>query len=277
MTTTGRLGLVYLSPQQSQKHVTVNEALRRLDAIVQLVVVSDSTSAQPGAPADGDCYILPAGKTGADWGSMTDYAIAYYVDGAWSKLTPKTGWAAYVLDTARLQFFDGTDWANTIGFAGDITAERFLAETSAYQYLVTPINNEHASAISSSFEFQFSGVRRAAFGANNSSNHYNVTMFDSDGTYRGEAIKIEYSTGTSMANAIYVKTNTYVGIGKTGPVCKLDVEGPVRVKSYAKASLPSASAGAGQMIYVTDEAGGAVIAFSDGTNWRRMTDRAVVS
>ncbi len=47
--------------------------------------------------------------------------------------------------------------------------------------------------------------------------------------------------------------------------------------AFAKANLPSASLNEGGMIYVTDEAGGAVPAFSDGTNWRRVTDRAVVS
>ncbi len=31
------------------------------------------------------------------------------------------------------------------------------------------------------------------------------------------------------------------------------------------------------MIYVSNESGGAVVAFSDGTSWRRLTDRAVVS
>lgn len=46
--------------------------------------------------------------------------------------------------------------------------------------------------------------------------------------------------------------------------------------SYAKASLPSA-APAAKMIYVTDETGGATPAFSDGSNWRRVADRAVVS
>jgi hypothetical protein len=46
--------------------------------------------------------------------------------------------------------------------------------------------------------------------------------------------------------------------------------------SYTVAGVPSASP-AGQMIFVSDEAGGAVPAFSDGTNWRRVTDRAVVS
>jgi hypothetical protein len=34
---------------------------------------------------------------------------------------------------------------------------------------------------------------------------------------------------------------------------------------------------AGGFIFVTDETGGAVTAFHDGTNWRRTTDRAVVS
>jgi hypothetical protein len=45
--------------------------------------------------------------------------------------------------------------------------------------------------------------------------------------------------------------------------------------SYAKAALPTPSIGG--MIYVTDDAGGPVPAFGDGTNWRRVTDRAVIS
>ncbi|SKC53424.1 beta strand repeat-containing protein [Ohtaekwangia koreensis] len=46
--------------------------------------------------------------------------------------------------------------------------------------------------------------------------------------------------------------------------------------SFTVGTLPSAAT-AGQMIYVSDESGGAVIAFSDGSNWRRVTDRAIVS
>lgn len=46
--------------------------------------------------------------------------------------------------------------------------------------------------------------------------------------------------------------------------------------SYTVSTLPSASI-AGGMIYVSNESGGAVPAFSDGTNWRRVTDRAIVS
>ena len=50
-----------------------------------------------------------------------------------------------------------------------------------------------------------------------------------------------------------------------------------RLKAFVNADLPDAAMNPGLLIYVSDEAGGAVPAFSDGANWRRVTDRAVVS
>ena len=47
------------------------------------------------------------------------------------------------------------------------------------------------------------------------------------------------------------------------------------VPSYTVATLPGAVAGG--VIFVTNETGGAVLAFSDGVSWRRVTDRAVVA
>lgn len=46
--------------------------------------------------------------------------------------------------------------------------------------------------------------------------------------------------------------------------------------TYTVLTLPTA-AGPKRMIYVSDESGGAVPAFNDGANWRRVTDRAIVS
>lgn len=45
--------------------------------------------------------------------------------------------------------------------------------------------------------------------------------------------------------------------------------------TYTVATLPTNVTGG--LIYVNDESGGAVLAFSDGSNWRRVTDRAIVS
>jgi hypothetical protein len=59
-------------------------------------------------------------------------------------------------------------------------------------------------------------------------------------------------------------------------------EGPLPIKGYAVAALPDATiwgdtSSFSSLIYVYDETGGAVLAFSDGTNWRRVTDRAIVA
>ena len=45
---------------------------------------------------------------------------------------------------------------------------------------------------------------------------------------------------------------------------------------YTVASLPS-TVSAGDLALCTDETGGASVVFNDGTNWRRMTDRAIAS
>jgi len=83
---------------------------------------------------------------------------------------------------------------------------------------------------------------------------------------------------TAVVEALRVTEAGNIRAGSDGTAaCKLDVDGPVRVKGYTVAGVPSAAAGAGQIIYVSNESGGAVLAFSDGTNWRRVTDRAVIS
>ena len=50
-----------------------------------------------------------------------------------------------------------------------------------------------------------------------------------------------------------------------------------KLTSYTVATVPDATTLTGYQIYVTYDIGGAVPAFSDGTDWRRCTDRAVVS
>ena len=50
---TPNLGLPYIMAAQSQKHVTHNEAIRALDAVVQLSVLDRDLSAPPGSPVEG--------------------------------------------------------------------------------------------------------------------------------------------------------------------------------------------------------------------------------
>ena len=111
MSNTSNLALPYLAVGQAQKHVTVNESLRRLDALVQLLVVSATTSAQPASPADGAVYIVPSGKSGAQWSAYANWSLGYYRDGAWEQITPREGWLAFVQDTDLMLHYTGAAWA----------------------------------------------------------------------------------------------------------------------------------------------------------------------
>lgn len=165
MDDTPNLDLPYLAPSQAQKHVTHNEALRRLDAVVQLSVKDRDRTAPPASPTEGQRHIVAGGATGA-WAGK-DGAIAMWRDGAWGFSTAGVGWLAWVEAEGAL----------------------VVKASSAWTQFTSP-----------------------------------------------------------------------------------------RLKSTTVAGLPAASAaGAGATLYVTDEAGGPTPAFSDGSAWRRMTDRAVVS
>lgn len=58
--------------------------------------------------------------------------------------------------------------------------------------------------------------------------------------------------------------------------------GPILIKGYTVATVPDATKWSdgttfSSLIYVSNETGGATLAFSDGTNWRRVQDRAIIS
>ena len=55
------------------------------------------------------------------------------------------------------------------------------------------------------------------------------------------------------------------------------ITGPAMPPFYGVATLPPASIRPHSIVIVTDDVGGETIAFSDGTNWRRAQDRAIVS
>jgi len=93
-----RLGLPYLAAGQMQKHVTLNEALTRLDALTQTTVVSRGQAAQPGDPDDGALYILPAAATGAAWAGRAAGTLMRFEAGGWSVVPAPDGLIAVVLD-----------------------------------------------------------------------------------------------------------------------------------------------------------------------------------
>lgn len=109
MANSPQLQLPYIAADQAQKHVTHNTALRMLDALVQMAVKDRDLAAPPGAPSDGDRYIVAGSPTGAWAGHAGE--IAAWQDGAWQFLTPREGWVSWVDDENVLVYHSGTAWA----------------------------------------------------------------------------------------------------------------------------------------------------------------------
>ena len=81
MSTSPNLGLPFILAAQAQKHVTHNEAIRGLDAVVQLMVLDRNLAAAPASPADGARYIVAAAATGVWAGHLTLHKVHDHVIG----------------------------------------------------------------------------------------------------------------------------------------------------------------------------------------------------
>lgn len=116
MAKTPHLNLPFISAAQAQKHVTHNEALKALDAIIPLSELDRDLSTPPTSPNEGDRYIVVTGASD-DWGGQ-DKKVAAFQDGSWEFYTPNTGWLAWVADEASLVGWDGSSWVISSGSGG---------------------------------------------------------------------------------------------------------------------------------------------------------------
>lgn len=275
MSSTPNLQLPYVAAGQSQKHVTVNEGLRVLDALVHMGVVSRILASPPGTPAEGQRYLVPASPTGAFAGHAGH--IAAWQDGGWLFYAPRAGWLSWVADEALLMAHNGTAWVVAAGQYQNLAMVGINAAAdttnrlavSAPATLLNHAGNGHqvkvnkaASSETASLLFQSNWSGRAEMG------------LAGDDRFR---LKVS-GDGASWANAMEIAPGGTVGVGTVAGNAALTLGGALRVAAYTVAGLPLAAAqGAGALVMVSNESGGAVLAFSDGTNWRRVTDRLVVS
>lgn len=119
MNETMRLAMPLLQPAQAQKHVTVNEALMRLDGLVNLVLQSVTTGQPPAAVIDGQCWGVPTGAQAAWSGKGGQVAIGS--NGGWVFVTPSSGMRAFIADRGVDAVHDGSLWvegAVTLGALG---------------------------------------------------------------------------------------------------------------------------------------------------------------
>jgi hypothetical protein len=114
MTDTPRLEVTEHEQSQALQVEVANEAYRVLEAFGNAThFKSRTTTAQPGSPADGDVYLLPASSTGADWAGH-DGEIAIFVNTAWVFKDAKEGFLAWIDDDDELLVYDGAAWSPPI-------------------------------------------------------------------------------------------------------------------------------------------------------------------
>ncbi|MDE3016916.1 MAG: DUF2793 domain-containing protein [Pseudomonadota bacterium] len=128
MTTTTHLGITLVEQSQAQKEVTVNEALTRIDAVLNSGAKSRTTDTPPASPASGDLYIVGSAPTGAWTGQAGQ--IVYY-DQLWQFIVPGAGMTLWVDDESLGYTYNGTSWiANIPGEAN--TASNLGSGTGVY-------------------------------------------------------------------------------------------------------------------------------------------------
>jgi hypothetical protein len=232
MTDTTNLGLPYIDAAQAQKHVTHNEALQTLDALVQLAVLDRDLAAPPGAPSAGQRWIVAASPTGAWAGHATH--VAAWQDGGWHFSVPKTGWTAYVVDEGTLLVWNGSAWGD---FFSTVTSIQNLARlgigttADAANPVSAKLNNtlwvaktvaeggdgnlryklsKESASKTLSFLFQDNFSGRAEFGLTGDDNfHIKVSP---DGSSWKEALGIDVASGQ-------------VGLGTASPTQLIDAVG----------------------------------------------------
>lgn len=109
MTTTPNLGLQELdSPPAITAELQVNEALRKIDALVIPRVKDRDLATPPGSPAQGDRYLIAGSPTGA-WSGQAG-KFAYYVGTGWVFVAAQDGMELWVDDENIKIRYDGAAW-----------------------------------------------------------------------------------------------------------------------------------------------------------------------
>lgn len=266
--------LPYIMPSQAQKHVTHNEALDMLDALVLLTVADRTTTAPPADPADGARYIVGPSAGGA-WAGR-EGQVAAWQDGVWSYFAPQEGWIAWCAAEGKLLVFSGGTWEETGARAGGLQnvpqigvnttadATNRLA-VSSHGSLLSHAGGSHRLAVNKNsaadtasiiFQDGFSG--RAELGlAGDDRLSFRVSA---DGSTFVEAIGIE-SDGKATFPAVNLLTdhaiNLYADSGRLAGDGATDITiGAFAFPDYLTLYNGSAATGLGKFIHNNDDYGG---------------------
>ncbi len=238
MANTPRLDLPLIQSDQALKHITHNEALATLDALVQTSVEMQGAITPPGSPANGAVYELGAGATG-DWLGH-DGELAMWTDGGWRYAVPFEGWLMWDRALGALFVYSSGSWTGYspqftqfqnitlfgVNTTADVTNKLSVASDAAlFSHDSAGTGdmrikvNKSATAKTASHLFQVGFSGRAEFGLTGDDDfHLKVSPDNFTTTY--EALRVDKDKGDLIAE-------NKMSIGHSGaPVSVLHVVGP---------------------------------------------------
>lgn len=236
MDQTARISLPFVLPNQAQKHVTLNESLSRLDLLVQPVIVSRTTGAEPDTPAEGSIWVVPEGATGSSWTGQPSGTLAAWQDDAWVFVQPAEGWRTHVLNEGIEIVWSGSEWtaaegASTsrpmlgINTTPDET-HRFAVKADAELLShddITPgsgnarkIINKAGETDTASVLFQSGWQGRAEFGLVGD-NAFTLKISDNGVTFR-EALRFDPATGAARVAGGFVHPASGMALSNIIPI-----------------------------------------------------------
>jgi hypothetical protein len=228
MTTTPHLALPLIVAAQAQKHVTHNEALASLDALVQLSVKERNRTAAPASPAEGDRYLVGTGATGVFAGHADE--IALFDGGAWRFLAPRAGWLAYVAAEDLFLLNDGAAWD---GLGGAIGPARVPAGTAASPALA-PVGDEDTGLFfpaANALAWSTGGIERVRvdsdgrIGLQNGAIGSTVRVTNEFSSATETGFRCHATSNAYTGNIFGVNCNTAAGTGFRFASCFSDVDG----------------------------------------------------
>jgi hypothetical protein len=238
--TSPRLSLPYIQPNQAQKHVTHNEGMALLDALVQLAVESRSVTVPPPAPGPTVRHIVPDGATGL-WAGQQGRVAVRAEGGGWVFVTPAPGWRAWVADESVMVLRQGSAWVDLVAarLAGGIAqlgintavagADRLAVAGEAV--LFTHQGGDHRIKVNkgtatdtASLVFQTGFSGRAEMGLAGSDGF--AVRVSADGATFRTALSVTAATGvpdlragaTVDGRAIFTRGNVLGSVSQTGGV-----------------------------------------------------------
>jgi len=209
MSETTNLQLPFIETSQAQKHVTYNDAIRKIDVLVQVHALSRNLSDPPSAPQEGDIYVVANGATG-DWQAKENHTAAFQ-DGAWAFQPLKPGIVVWLEDESVLAVWDSSQWVDlqksdevfdnlgSLGINATADSTNKLSVSSSNVLFnhdggdIRHMLNKNTTGDTASFLFQTGFSGRAEIGLTGDDDfHFKVSP---DGVAFFEGIKIDKGDG----------------------------------------------------------------------------------